>query len=67
MTDGVAGDPHLLLLMTVLAQAFFAFVSGHLVAFSFLSAGHSSLKFERINPLLLNYIPSDKSPDAGVG
>ena len=30
----------LLLLMTVLAQTFFTFVSGHLVAFSFLSAGH---------------------------
>ena len=46
MTDGVAGDPHLLLLMTVLAQAFFAFVSGHLVAFSFLSAGHFTLSLE---------------------
>ena len=36
----------LLLLMTVLAQAFFAFVRGHLVAFSFLSAGHFTLSLE---------------------
>ena len=38
-SDGKDG-PALLLLMTVLAQTFFTFVSGHLVAFSFLSAGH---------------------------
>ena len=30
----------LILLMTVFSQTFFALVSGHLVAFSFLSSGH---------------------------
>lgn len=33
----------LFLLMTILSQSFFAFVRGHLVAFSFLSAWHFTL------------------------
>ena len=33
----------LFLLMTILSETFFAFVGSHLVAFSFLSAGHSLL------------------------
>ena len=37
---------NLLLLMTVLSQAFFTLVGGHLVAFSFLSAGHFTLSLE---------------------
>ena len=32
--------------MTVLSQTFFALVRGHLVAFSFLSAGHFTLSLE---------------------
>lgn len=34
--------PKLFLLMTVLSQTFLALVCGHLMAFSFLSAGHLS-------------------------
>ncbi len=33
-------EAKLLLLMTILSEAFFALVSSHLVAFSFLSAWH---------------------------
>ena len=38
--------------MTVLSQTFFALVRGHLVAFSFLSAGHCSEKLE-VNILVM--------------
>jgi hypothetical protein len=40
-TQEVAGQACLFLLVTVFAKAFFTLVGGHLVAFSFLSAGHS--------------------------
>ena len=33
--------PYSLLLMTILSQSFFAFVSGHLMTFPFLSAWHN--------------------------
>ena len=36
------GHADLFLLVTVLSQAFFTLVGGHLVAFSFLSAGHNA-------------------------
>ncbi len=36
----------LLLLMTIFSQTFFALVSGHLMAFSFLSAGHLNYALE---------------------
>lgn len=34
---------YLFLLMTILSQSFFTLVGSHLVAFSFLSAGHSCI------------------------
>lgn len=41
-----AGEPNLLfLLVTVLSQSLFALVRGHLVALSFLSAGHGDYYF----------------------
>lgn len=39
--------------MTILSQTFFAFVSSHFVAFSFLSARHVTLMLEVINVLFL--------------
>ena len=40
------GQGRLLLLMTILAQTLFALVRGHLVSFSFLSAGHFKLNLK---------------------
>jgi hypothetical protein len=39
--------------MTVLSQAFFTLVRSHLVAFSFLSAGHCKKLFKGVNYLLI--------------
>ena len=39
------GQGRLLLLMTILAQTLFALVRGHLVSFSFLSAGHCTVNY----------------------
>ena len=39
----------LFLLVAILSQALFALVSGHLMAFSFLSAGHLDAVLELIN------------------
>lgn len=45
--DSLAGESLcLLLLMTIFSQTFFALVSGHLMAFSFLSAGHLNYALE---------------------
>ena len=38
-------EPILLFLVTVLSETFFALVCSHLVAFSFLSAGHDKKNF----------------------
>ena len=44
--------------MTILSKSLFALVRSHLVAFSFLSAGHSSLVFKVINKKY-NYAQSE--------
>lgn len=48
LPTGYAAGAVLLLLMTVLAQTFLAFVRSHLVAFSLFSAGHCVCSFWKL-------------------
>lgn len=63
----------LFLFMTVLSQSFLAFVSCHLMAFSFFSAWHSSILFIKImlcradqRNMIWGIYPGLISPDRGI-
>ena len=54
----MAGAPGLFLLVAILAKAFFTLVRRHLVAFSFLSAGHIVDLLDIVgNQIMLLHLP----------